>query len=109
MDEMTEAHKGMSTWKAVGPDGLPPELLKILHPGFAQCFHNILVNIWLTGEAPQDWKDAIIKVLHIKKDRTDCNNYCIQRDFACCPRRRSFAGNRRVPPQQLLRDRGTTP
>ena len=75
MDEMTEALKGMSNWKAVGPDGLPAELLKIDHPAFAQCFHNILVNVWLTGEVPQQWKDAIIKVLHKKKDRTDCNNY----------------------------------
>ena len=61
MDEMTEALKGMSNWKAVGPDGLPVELLKIDHPAFAQCFHNILVNVWSTGEVPQQWKDAIIK------------------------------------------------
>ncbi len=57
---MTEAPKGMPNWKAVGPDGLPAELLKIDHPAFAQCFHNILVNVWLTGEVPQQWKDAII-------------------------------------------------
>ena len=24
---------------------------------------------------PQQWKDAIIMVLHIKKDRTECGNY----------------------------------
>ena len=24
---------------------------------------------------PQRWKDATIKVLHKKKDRTDCDNY----------------------------------
>ena len=29
-----------------------------------------------------------------------------QRDCACCPRRRSLVENRRVPPQQLLRDQG---
>ena len=67
--------KRMLNWKAVGPDGLPAELLKIDQPAVAQCFHNILVNVWLTGEVPQQWKDAIIKVLHKKKDRTDCNNY----------------------------------
>ena len=27
------------------------------------------------GEVPQQWKDAIIKVLHKKKDRTECGNY----------------------------------
>ena len=39
------------------------------------CHQNILVDVWVTGEVPQQWKDAIIEVLHKKKDRTDCNNY----------------------------------
>ena len=65
----------MSSWKAVWSDGLPAELLKTDHPVFAQCFHNILVNVWVIGEAPQQWKDAITNVLHKKKDQTDCNNY----------------------------------
>ena len=67
MDEMTQALKGMSNWKAVGPDDLPDEFLKIDHTVFAQCFHKILVNVWVAGEVPQQWKDAIIKVLHNKK------------------------------------------
>ena len=75
MDEMTAALKSMPNWNAVGPDGFPAELLKIDQPAFAQCFHNILVDVRLTGEAPQQWKYAIIKVLHETKDRTDCNNY----------------------------------
>ena len=28
-----------------------------------------------TGEVPQQCKDATIKFLHKKKDRSDCNNY----------------------------------
>ena len=51
---MTEALEGMSNWKVVGPDGVPAELLKIDHPAFAQCFHIILVNVWVTGEAPSN-------------------------------------------------------
>ena len=31
--------------------------------------------MWRTGDVPQQWKDATIKVLHKKKDRSDCNNY----------------------------------
>ena len=27
------------------------------------------------GDIPQQWKDAIIKVLHKTKDRTECGNY----------------------------------
>ena len=29
----------------------------------------------MTGEVPQEWKDATIKVLHKKKDRTERSNY----------------------------------
>ena len=67
MDEMAGALKGMPNWKAVGPDGLPGELLKTEHSAFAQCFHNILVNVRVKTEVPQQWKDALIKVLHNKK------------------------------------------
>ena len=38
-------------------------------------FHDIIVAVWMTGEVPQEWKDATIKVLHKKKDRTECSNY----------------------------------
>ena len=27
------------------------------------------------GDIPQQWKDAIIKVLHKEKDKTECGNY----------------------------------
>ena len=75
MDEMTEALKGMSNWNAVGRDDLLAEVLKLDHPALAQCFRNILENVWLTGEVSQQWKYAIIKPLHKTKDRTDCNNF----------------------------------
>ena len=39
------------------------------------AFHDIVVAVWMTGEVPQEWKDATIKVLHKKKDRTECSNY----------------------------------
>ena len=75
MDEIPAVVRGMPNWKAVGPDSLPAELLKIDHPEFIRYFHNLLVNVWRTGNVPQQWKDATIKVLHEKKDRSDCNNY----------------------------------
>ena len=33
------------------------------------------VNVQKTGDAPQQWKDATVTVLHKKKDRFDCNNH----------------------------------
>ena len=52
MDEMMEVIKGMPNWKAVGPDGLPADVLKLDHPEDAQCFHSILVDVWITEEVP---------------------------------------------------------
>ena len=69
----------MANGKAMGPDELPVELLKL---GLSDSshdillpFHDIIVAVWMTGEVPQEWKDATIKVLHKKKDRTECSNY----------------------------------
>ena len=51
-------------------------MLKLDHPEFIRHFHRLLVNdVWSTGQVPQLWKYATIKVLHEKKDRPDCNNY----------------------------------
>ena len=76
MDEITEALEGMSNSKAVGPDGLPAELLKIDHPAFAQYFHNILANVWITGEVLHQWKYACDHQGPSQtKGRTNWNNY----------------------------------
>ena len=57
--------------KAVGPDGLPAELMKVL----ADEGELNTLGKWWGGGVPQQWKDATIKVLHKKKDRTECDNY----------------------------------
>ena len=68
----------MHNWKAPGPDSLVAELLKIdgpAEPIVLERFHAILVEVWTEGEVPQQWKDATIKVLYKKSDRSNCNNY----------------------------------
>ena len=68
----------MHNWKAPGPDSLVAELLKIDEPAepiVLERFHAILVKAWTGGEVPQQWKDATIKVLYKKSDRSNCNNY----------------------------------
>ena len=74
-DEITAVIRGIPNWKALGPDSLPSELLKIDHREFTRYFHSLLVNVWRTGDVPEQWKDATIKVLYKKKGRSDCNNY----------------------------------
>ena len=77
-EEITIAMKAMANEKAVGPDGLPAELLKL---GLQQDrtilleFHRLTTLIWREGKVPLQWKDAVITVLHKKGDTTECGNY----------------------------------
>ena len=70
-EEIATAMKRMANAKAVGPDGLPAELLKL---GLQQ--DRLTILIWRQGKVPQQWKDAVITVLHKKGDKTECGNYC---------------------------------
>ena len=75
--EVVEAIRALANRKAVGPDGLAAELLKVLADegelNTLGKFHDTIVAVWRGGGVP--WKDETIKVLHKKKDRTECNNY----------------------------------
>ena len=70
--------KAMANEKAVGPDGLPAELLKL---GLQQDrtilleFHRLTTLTWREGKNPQQWKDAVITALHEKDNKTECGNY----------------------------------
>ena len=78
MQELTDAIRSLSNGKAVGPDGVPVELFKIAlngNPALRPRLLDIVVGIWRGEDVPQQWKDAIIKVFHKKKDRTECGNY----------------------------------
>ena len=66
----------MANAKAVGPDELPVEFLKL---GLNHVlivlreFHRAIKLVWHQREVPQ--RCAVINVLHKKKDRTECWNY----------------------------------
>ena len=78
MQELTDAIRLLANGKAVGPDGVSVELFKITlndDPALRRRLLDIVVRIWRGGEAPQQWKDAIVVVLHKTKDRTECGNY----------------------------------
>ena len=77
-EEIATAMKAMANEKTVGPDGLPAEMLKL---GLQQDrtilleFHLLTTLIWRKGKLPQQWKDAVITVLHKKGDKMECGNY----------------------------------
>ena len=72
------SNEGNGKREAVGPDGLPAELLKL---GLQQDrtilleLHRLTTLIWREGKVPQQWKNAVIIVLHKKGDKTECGNY----------------------------------
>ena len=80
-NELIGALRSMANAKAVGPDELLVELLKIginHDPTVLREFHRVIKLMWHQREVPQRWRDAVIKVLQNKKDRTECSNYrCI--------------------------------
>ena len=78
MQQLTGDIRSLASGKAIGPDGVSVELFKITlngDPALHRRLLDIVVRIWRGGEVPQQWKYAIIVVLHKKRDRTECGNY----------------------------------
>ena len=76
--DAADAIRSLTNRKAVGPDGVSVELFKITLNGdhaLRLRLLDIVVRIMRGGEVPQQWKDAIIMLLHKKKDRTEYGNY----------------------------------
>ena len=77
--EVEEAILALANRKAIGPDGIPAELTKVLADegefNTLGKFHDFIVAVWRRGGVPQQWKDATIQVLHKKKYRTERGNY----------------------------------
>ena len=67
IQELTDAICSLANGKAVGQDGVSVELFKITLNGdlaLRRRLLDIIVRIWRGGEVPQQWKDAIIMILH---------------------------------------------
>ena len=79
VNETKQALRSMTNGKAMGPDELSAELLKLGLSNSSHetllAFHGITVAVWMTEDVSQEWKDATIKVLHKKKDWTGCGNH----------------------------------
>ena len=70
MQELTDAIRSLSNGTTVGPDGVSVELFKITlngDPSLHRRLLDIVVRFWREGEVPQQWKYAIIMVLHKKR------------------------------------------
>ena len=78
--EVEEAIRALANRKAIGSDGLPAELLKVLaDEGELDTlgkFHDIVVAVWRGGGVPQQWRTMQrLRCCTRTKDPTECGNY----------------------------------
>ena len=76
VEELSKAIDCLSTGKAPGADGIPPEVIKRGREALIEDLHELLCLCWREGSVPQDMRDAKIVTLYKNKgDRSDCNSY----------------------------------
>jgi hypothetical protein len=56
-------------------DQIPAELIKAGGEILCCEIHKLICSIWNKEELPQQWKESIIRPIHKKGDKTDCNIY----------------------------------
>ena len=66
----------ITTNKASGGDGIPPELFQILKDNAVKVLHSICQIIWKTQQWPQDWKRSVFIPIPKKSNTKECSNYC---------------------------------
>ena len=57
--EVKWALRSITTNKASGGDGIPPELFQILKDDAVKMLYSICQQIWKTRQWPQDWKRSV--------------------------------------------------
>ena len=65
----------ITTNKASGGDGIPPELFQILKDDGVKVLHSICQKIWKTQQWPQDWKRSVFIPIPKKDSAKECSNY----------------------------------
>ena len=76
VEELSKAIDCLSTGKAPGEDGIPPEVIKSGKDALLKDLHELLCLCWKEGCVPSDMRDAKIVTLYKNKgDRSDCNSY----------------------------------
>ena len=77
--------KQVDPYKATGPDGIPPRLLKEVANELSPCLTLVFNASLQQGKLPNDWKRAIVAPLFKKNNRNDPVNYRpISLTSVCC-------------------------
>ena len=75
LGEIENALKTLKPGKAVGPDNILAELLRIGGDIAAQELHMIIECVWESGKWPEDLTSSTFIPLYKKGDPTQCSNY----------------------------------
>ena len=70
--EVKWALENITTNKASGGDGIPPELFQILKDDAVSVLHSICQKIWKTQQWPQDWKRSVFIPIPKKGNAKEC-------------------------------------
>ena len=76
MEELDKALQETRRGKALGLDGISPEILKLGGPKLKGHLFSLYNTCWQRQTLPQDFKDTIIIMIYKRKgDRKNCHNY----------------------------------
>lgn len=73
--EIQNAIKQLKTNKSPGPDGIYPEMLKLINEGNIEIFVSLYNRIYDSGKIPQDWLESIFIPLPKKPNPQHCNEF----------------------------------
>ena len=75
LEEVQAAIASLKNYKAAGICKIAPEMIKYGGLAGAQILHKIITEVWETGKAPLEWKQALLVPLLKKGDPAVLNNY----------------------------------
>ncbi|GAB0204618.1 mitochondrial enolase superfamily member 1 [Grus japonensis] len=75
-EDWVREHLGkLDIHKAMGPDGMHPQVLRELADVIARLVSIIFERSWRTGEVPEDWRKASVTLVFKKGRKEDPGNY----------------------------------
>ena len=80
LEEVSLSIKQLTSGKAAGADGIPPDVFKCGGETVAIELLKLFTQIWEEGSVPQDFKDA--DIIHLYKNKGDCK---------CCDNHRGIS------------------
>jgi hypothetical protein len=75
MEDVEMAVRNLRNNKAVGTDGIQPELIKYGGYKPMRRIYELVKQIWEEERIPAEWKETIIVPIHKRGDRDKCENY----------------------------------